>query len=134
MPYSWRFVFLYMSGPLDGITAIQMVPRSEYPLYLNAKLCESSNNMNQDLNDLFILSISVYIGSVLTGLFNSLTHDILMPLAAPFTTDLDNLSYTFLGKEIKLTSFLTQIANLFLGLVLVYFTFKGFKRFLFERR
>jgi large-conductance mechanosensitive channel len=88
--------------------------------------------MNQDLNDLFILSISVYIGAVLAGLFNSLTHDILMPLASPFTASLDNLSYTVLGKEIKVSSFLTQVANFCIALVLVYFTFKGFKRFLFR--
>jgi large-conductance mechanosensitive channel len=90
--------------------------------------------MDQDLNDLFILSISVYMGSVLTGLFNSLTRDIFMPLLSPYTDSFDEITFTVLGRTVRVSSFLTQFANLIIGLTLVYFTFKGFKKFIFERR
>jgi large-conductance mechanosensitive channel len=78
-------------------------------------------------NDIIILTIAVYLGTVFTNFFRAFSRDIITPVIKRYVPETSIEKYTY--GDLRLGDFFVELINVVVALVMVVLVAKGLRRY-----
>ncbi len=78
-------------------------------------------------NDIIILTIAVYLGTVFTNFFRAFSRDIITPLIRRYIPEMNIEKYVY--GDLRLGDFFVELINVVVALVMVVLVAKGLRKY-----
>jgi len=71
-------------------------------------------------NQVLVFALAIQVGFILSNFFNSLTHDLILPLISPVTDGAPKLVIQVGGAKINIGEVIAQTLNLLISFAVIY--------------